>query len=84
MARWTDGIVTLTGLASKLPQFCSWRCSIFNHLAGSVETRKRLYCTNVTMPLGQIHHQVANLPRPFPASTSNRIFGTHRQALGCI
>jgi hypothetical protein len=27
--------------------------------------------------LEQISHQVASLPRPFPASTSNRNFGTH-------
>ena len=30
--------------------------------------------------LEQISHQAASLPRPFPASTSNRIFGTHRGA----
>src|ERR1019366_677868 len=28
--------------------------------------------------LEQISHRVARLPRPFPTSTSNRIFGTHK------
>jgi hypothetical protein len=32
--------------------------------------------------LEQISHQAASLPRPFPASTPNRIFGTHRHLEG--
>ena len=34
--------------------------------------------------LEQIRHQAASLPRPFPASTPNRIFGTHRGLEGIV
>jgi hypothetical protein len=34
--------------------------------------------------LEQISYQAASLPRPFPASTSNRIFGTHNCAAGDV
>jgi hypothetical protein len=38
----------------------------------------RLVRPGIVGQLGQIGHQVANLPRLFSASMPNRIFGTHR------
>ena len=65
-----------------LPQdqiFCFQRCS-----------RPKERSQDANNQLEQICHQAASLPRPFPASTSNRIFGTHspggcdRSCEGCL